>query len=200
MSGSPFRISTGEWAQIAPAAVKLGHTTSLRGLQGFAQVCQGESNEAVTYSSNKALASTRICRYEPDRAEQAPTSKAERWLSGRKHRTRNAAYGQPYRGFESHPLRHNLSHHHMICEAARTRAVHASFRGSLFKRASLSTRLRRPGNKIASRLDICFRMGGGDVPVVSEAGRSIVLLASGHPALPIARPDMASRVLCRVKG
>ena len=30
----------------------------------------------------------------------------ERWLSGRKHRTRNAAYGQPYRGFESHPLRH----------------------------------------------------------------------------------------------
>ena len=30
---------------------------------------------------------------------------AERWLSGRKHRTRNAAYGQPYRGFESHPLR-----------------------------------------------------------------------------------------------
>ena len=31
---------------------------------------------------------------------------AERWLSGRKHRTRNAAYGQPYRGFESHPLRH----------------------------------------------------------------------------------------------
>src|SRR5215218_6583613 len=31
--------------------------------------------------------------------------RAERWLSGRKHRTRNAAYGQPYRGFESHPLR-----------------------------------------------------------------------------------------------
>ena len=29
----------------------------------------------------------------------------ERWLSGRKHRTRNAAYGQLYRGFESHPLR-----------------------------------------------------------------------------------------------
>lgn len=54
----------------------------------------------------QALASTRICRYEPDRARQAPTSKAERWLSGRKHRTRNAAYGQPYRGFESHPLRH----------------------------------------------------------------------------------------------
>src|SRR6266853_1449862 len=25
------------------------------------------------------------------------------------HRTRNAAYGQPYRGFESLPLRHSLS-------------------------------------------------------------------------------------------
>ena len=29
----------------------------------------------------------------------------ERWLSGRKHRTRNAAYLYGYRGFESHPLR-----------------------------------------------------------------------------------------------
>ena len=45
------------------------------------------------------------------RRDQRPTSSgspsnAERWLSGRKHRTRNAACGQPYRGFESHPLRH----------------------------------------------------------------------------------------------
>ena len=30
----------------------------------------------------------------------------ERWLRGRKHRTRNAAYLYRYRGFESHPLRH----------------------------------------------------------------------------------------------
>ncbi len=30
---------------------------------------------------------------------------SERWQSGRMHRTRNAAYGQPYRGFESLPLR-----------------------------------------------------------------------------------------------
>lgn len=30
----------------------------------------------------------------------------ERWQSGRMRRTRNAVYGQPYRGFESHPLRH----------------------------------------------------------------------------------------------
>ena len=29
----------------------------------------------------------------------------ERWQSGRSHRTRNAAYGQPYRGFKSLPLR-----------------------------------------------------------------------------------------------
>jgi hypothetical protein len=34
---------------------------------------------------------------------------SERWQSGRLYRTRNAAYGQPYRGFESHPLRHCLS-------------------------------------------------------------------------------------------
>ena len=30
----------------------------------------------------------------------------DRWRSGRKNRTRNAAYSQRYRGFESHPLRH----------------------------------------------------------------------------------------------
>jgi hypothetical protein len=29
----------------------------------------------------------------------------ERWQSGRSRRTRNAEYGQPYRGFESLPLR-----------------------------------------------------------------------------------------------
>ena len=32
----------------------------------------------------------------------------ERWQSGRSRRTRNAEYGQPYRGFESLPLRHKL--------------------------------------------------------------------------------------------
>src|SRR5437868_6257363 len=44
----------------------------------------------------------------PDRSRLRPAraTPTERWLSGRKHRTRNAAYGQPYRGFESHPLRH----------------------------------------------------------------------------------------------
>ena len=34
----------------------------------------------------------------------------ERWQSGRMHRTRNAAYGQPYRGFESPPLRRGSLH------------------------------------------------------------------------------------------
>ena len=33
------------------------------------------------------------------------TRHAERWQRGRMRRTRNAVYGQPYRGFESHPLR-----------------------------------------------------------------------------------------------
>src|SRR5690348_9812479 len=46
-------------------------------------------------------------RVRPEPAPVRPVRlPAERWLSGRKHRTRNAAYGQPYRGFESHPLRH----------------------------------------------------------------------------------------------
>src|SRR3954468_24201720 len=39
-------------------------------------------------------------------AGASPLAAAERWQSGRMHRTRNAAYGQPYRGFESLPLRH----------------------------------------------------------------------------------------------
>ena len=34
---------------------------------------------------------------------------AERWQSGRSHRTRNAAYMQVYRGFESPPLRHSTN-------------------------------------------------------------------------------------------
>ena len=34
------------------------------------------------------------------------TASVERWLSGRKQRTANASYGQPYRRFESCPLRH----------------------------------------------------------------------------------------------
>ena len=33
-------------------------------------------------------------------------SGTERWLSGRKRRSRKPEYGQPYRGFESHSLRH----------------------------------------------------------------------------------------------
>ena len=35
-------------------------------------------------------------------------NRMERWQSGRSHRTRNAAYGQPYRGFESLPLRQSI--------------------------------------------------------------------------------------------
>ena len=48
----------------------------------------------------------RAPRPDPCRPCPARATPTERWLSGRKHRTRNAAYGQPYRGFESHPLRH----------------------------------------------------------------------------------------------
>ncbi len=38
--------------------------------------------------------------------QDALNTPPERWQSGRSHRTRNAAYGQPYRGFKSLPLRH----------------------------------------------------------------------------------------------
>src|SRR6476646_8838049 len=48
----------------------------------------------------------RAPRPDPLPAPSGARDPTERWLSGRKHRTRNAAYGQPYRGFESHPLRH----------------------------------------------------------------------------------------------
>ena len=40
--------------------------------------------------------------------KRRPRHFMERWQSGRMHRTRNAAYGQPYRGFESLPLRHKI--------------------------------------------------------------------------------------------
>lgn len=36
---------------------------------------------------------------------ESTAPRLERWQSGRMHRTRNAAYGQPYRGFKSLPLR-----------------------------------------------------------------------------------------------
>jgi hypothetical protein len=39
---------------------------------------------------------------------QRPTMTAERWQSGRMHRTRNAAWVQAHRGFESLPLRQSL--------------------------------------------------------------------------------------------
>lgn len=38
----------------------------------------------------------------------------EEWLSGRRHRTRNAARGQPLREFESHLLRQSL----IFCQKA----------------------------------------------------------------------------------
>jgi hypothetical protein len=41
-------------------------------------------------------------------APQPAVDPAERWQSGRMYLTRNQAYVQAYRGFESHPLRHYL--------------------------------------------------------------------------------------------
>lgn len=36
-------------------------------------------------------------------------NRAEGWLSGLRHLIRNQTYGQPYRGFDSHPFRHLTS-------------------------------------------------------------------------------------------
>ena len=41
-------------------------------------------------------------------AAQGAANNAERWQSGRMYLTRNQAYGFPYRGFESLPLRQKL--------------------------------------------------------------------------------------------
>lgn len=46
----------------------------------------------------------------------------ERWQSGRMHRTRNAAYGQPYRGFKSLPLR-QLLRFSLSCDGIRSNAI-----------------------------------------------------------------------------
>ncbi len=44
----------------------------------------------------------------------------ERWLSGRRRRTRNAVYSKGYRGFESHPLRTmNEPEHFLGCVAVK---------------------------------------------------------------------------------
>ena len=37
-------------------------------------------------------------------------ARAEGWLSGLRHLTRNQAYGKPYREFKSHPFRHFFIH------------------------------------------------------------------------------------------
>ena len=53
-------------------------------------------------SSCIAIVSHRSTRARPC---ESPNRAPERWQSGRLHRTRNAAYSQGYRGFESPPLR-----------------------------------------------------------------------------------------------
>src|SRR5215472_16375451 len=53
------------------------------------------------------------------------------------HRTRNAAYGQPYRGFESLPLRHRLTRAVQIGEGYRSPDL---FRSSLLSLTQRGTR------------------------------------------------------------
>ena len=65
----------------------------------------------IGFASSPLFASSRAtARGRPDPTPAIPPASvsclAERWLSGRKHRTRNAACPRGYPGFESLPLRH----------------------------------------------------------------------------------------------
>lgn len=64
--------------------------------------CQGKRMKSFEISSCQPVILS-LCS--PPRRTSADQT-AERWQSGRMHRTRNAAYLQGYRGFKSHPLRH----------------------------------------------------------------------------------------------
>ena len=77
--------------------------------RAFGRRCDGRFQALVAPPARPCEAGW--LRLDPALRSPRPTglrSCLERWLSGRKHRTRNAAYPQGYRGFESHPLRHQL--------------------------------------------------------------------------------------------
>src|SRR3954465_1007105 len=84
-------------------------------------------------------------RARPKPAFRRHAPRAERWLSGRKHRTRNAAYGQPYRGFESHPLRHATGPLVSTKERCAKASTIGRFKGAEPLRAPTETR-RLPAN------------------------------------------------------
>ena len=62
------------------------------------------SGLSVNHRPNGGLAGPRVLAIQRGRPQAF--KHAERWQSGRSRRTRNAKYGQLYRGFESLPLRH----------------------------------------------------------------------------------------------
>ena len=53
----------------------------------------------------------KLARIRP--AQAKPSALAERCRSGRSGRSRKPEYGFPYRGFESHPLRHRALSNHL---------------------------------------------------------------------------------------
>jgi hypothetical protein len=65
------------------------------------------ARQAIDEYRRAELEKSRRCMIlRPRPSGRQARSLAERWQSGRMRRTRNAKYGQPYRGFESLPLRH----------------------------------------------------------------------------------------------
>ena len=59
--------------------------------------------------ARRGRSANRRARFDRGQVPASAPDNAERWQRGRMRRTRNAVYGQPYRGFESHPLRHRIS-------------------------------------------------------------------------------------------
>lgn len=76
---------------------------------------------------------------------QRPTMTAERWQSGRMHRTRNAACSQGHRGFESLPLR----------QPARTPSFAEQ---PALSRSRLPLRSFGAGGRLGASPDICFSL------------------------------------------
>src|SRR3954468_21466046 len=79
----------------------------------------------------------------------------ERWQSGRMHRTRNAAYSQGYRGFESLPLRHGLRPGTGLDPSVTAAAPHRpaiTWNTSTAFRATIRTAAAHPAKRSSPRL------------------------------------------------
>jgi hypothetical protein len=110
--GSTRKIGAATWKSVS--------RQSLQVFCGAPCGCRPDCHSAdapKTHSSSKFGMRSRAqiacagppCRDIPRSQDPGPCPAAERWQSGRSHRTRNAEYPQGYRGFKSLPLRQTQS-------------------------------------------------------------------------------------------